>query len=571
MNEWLQKMLERIKTLWSKWSLIQKAILIGIVLAVIAGTVLLFRFSSAPSMVRLLGTPVQNEEVMGRITLRLDQEGVDYRISEENIILVKDQKTARRIRSILIREDLVPNGIDPWDIFDEERWTLTDFERDVNLRRAITRSLEQHITALSDVDKVNINLVIPKDALFAEDQNPATASIIITPKPGSDIGVNRKKIEGIVKLVQYAVEGLKEDAITITDHNGKLLNDFAGMEDLDSLELTKRQMKATRDLENQYKRVILSEMQRIYGNDRVAILRVDIIQDHGKKKVEREEFFPIVMKEDNPETPYSELEVKDSLVISENVAEKHWEGTGINPEGPPGQEGQVPPAYKDMQNNVGKYDEANVIKNHAVSSEKTKEEKSSGKIERVSISVALDGTWKKKYDDGGELQIGPDGSIEREYVPIPEDNLEKARELIEAAIGYSGVRGDIVTVQNIQFDRSAEFALEDEAYKRQQMVRQILLYSIFGLVGLIIAFIAFRLIMREMERRRRLREEELARQHQAMREAALRSAEEAEGMDVAMSVEERARMELQENAINIAREHPEDVAQLIRTWLMEEG
>jgi flagellar M-ring protein FliF len=54
-----------------------------------------------------------------------------------------------------------------------------------------------------------------------------------------------------------------------------------------------------------------------------------------------------------------------------------------------------------------------------------------------------------------------------------------------------------------------------------------------------------------------------------MREAALRSAEEA-GMEVEMSIEERARQEMQENAINMAREHPEDVAQLIRTWLMEE-
>jgi flagellar M-ring protein FliF len=82
-------------------------------------------------------------------------------------------------------------------------------------------------------------------------------------------------------------------------------------------------------------------------------------------------------------------------------------------------------------------------------------------------------------------------------------------------------------------------------------------------------FIVFRLVSREIERRRRLREEELARQHQAMREAALRSAEE-ETSEVEMSVEDRARLELQEHAINIAREHPEDVAQLIRTWLMEE-
>jgi flagellar M-ring protein FliF len=85
----------------------------------------------------------------------------------------------------------------------------------------------------------------------------------------------------------------------------------------------------------------------------------------------------------------------------------------------------------------------------------------------------------------------------------------------------------------------------------------------------LVSFIVFRLISREIERRRRLREEELARQHQAMREAALRSAEE-ESAEVEMSVEDRARMELEEMAINAAREHPEDVAQLIRTWLAEE-
>ena len=41
-------------------------------------------------------------------------------------------------------------------------------------------------------------------------------------------------------------------------------------------------------------------------------------------------------------------------------------------------------------------------------------------------------------------------------------------------------------------------------------------------------------------------------------------------MEVTMSVEERKRAELQENAVAMAKEHPEDVAMLIRTWLMEE-
>ena len=72
-----------------------------------------------------------------------------------------------------------------------------------------------------------------------------------------------------------------------------------------------------------------------------------------------------------------------------------------------------------------------------------------------------------------------------------------------------------------------------------------------------------------MERRRRAREEELLRQQQLAREQALWEAKD-EAQTVTMSVEESRRAELQENAINMAKEHPEDVAMLIRTWLMEE-
>jgi flagellar M-ring protein FliF len=78
------------------------------------------------------------------------------------------------------------------------------------------------------------------------------------------------------------------------------------------------------------------------------------------------------------------------------------------------------------------------------------------------------------------------------------------------------------------------------------------------------------MISREMERRKRLAEEERARREQMLRESAMAEAESGDGMDVSISLEERTRMELMESAINLAKEHPEDAAQLIRTWLIEE-
>jgi flagellar M-ring protein FliF len=92
---------------------------------------------------------------------------------------------------------------------------------------------------------------------------------------------------------------------------------------------------------------------------------------------------------------------------------------------------------------------------------------------------------------------------------------------------------------------------------------------LIGVAVLLVAFILFRTISREIERRRRLEAEERARREEALRQQALLQAEE-EGMDVSISVEERTRMELQESVANMTREHPEDAAKLIRTWLLEE-
>jgi flagellar M-ring protein FliF len=231
-------------------------------------------------------------------------------------------------------------------------------------------------------------------------------------------------------------------------------------------------------------------------------------------------------------------------------------------------EGQTAPAYRDMSNLYGEVTQHTLTNNEEINSRQIQEERSPG-IDRVTVSVNIDGQWKWKYDEKGKPVVLPDNSIEREYNPIPPEDLRATQDLIQNAIGYQSSWGETVTVQNIRFDRTRQFSDEDAAYFRQKQIQMTILIFLSGLAILLVSFIVFRMISREMERRRRLREEELSRQHQMMRESALREAEE-EGVEVSMSVEERKRMELQENAINMAKEHPADVAQLIRTWLLEE-
>ncbi|MDC7220166.1 MAG: flagellar basal-body MS-ring/collar protein FliF [Spirochaetales bacterium] len=566
--EWFKKMWEAITKAWGSWSLVQKLILGGIVAVVVVGSIFLVGVSSSPSMVPLLTSAITDQTQITRITNRLDEENVMNRVTG-GIIYVENDTIARQMRAVLVREDLIPQDTDPWAIMDMERWTLTDFERDVNLQRAITESLEQHLESLEDIDSADVSLVIPEESLFASEQNPTTASVIITPKPGSDIGENRVKVEGIVKLIQFAVEGLTDDNIVVSDITGKHLNNFEGLESIDRLTITERMLKQKTALEARYMSQILRELQGVFTSKRIRIINMDIDLEFVNKTVQTEEHFPIEMTPEDPSTPYPDRVVVPTFTESEQTVGESFQGTGFNPEGPPGQEGQTPAQYQDLTNLVGNYEKNDVITNYVYNTQTSEEEMAPYEISRVSVAVAIDGVWTLERDEKGEY-IFEEGTLKRTYDPVSDELLAKAQQLVEHSVGYDSNRGDTVTVQHIPFDRSEEFKKQDEDYLRQKQIQRMLFYSIIGLLAVIVFFIAFRLISREMERRRRQREEELARQHQAMREQALRNAEE-EGIEVEMSVQERARLELQENAMNMAREHPEDVAKLIRTWLAEEN
>ncbi len=568
MNEWLKKVVASLKGLWSKWSLVQKIILFAVIVAVVVAFIVMMTFSAQPSAVPLFSVPITDEAARDKIIYRLDEENVSSNVNAAGLITVKDEATARRMRSILVREDLVPSNVDPWNLFDVERWTTTDFERNINLRRSITEMVRQHIEALDDVDRANVVINVPEKTLLAADQDPTTASVVITPKPGSDITTNKKKIEGIQKLLITSVPGLTAENISISDPSGVIINDFEGMESSERVDIIAKEQKLIKEQEMYYRARILAALQNTFSADRVRDLNVKIDMDMSKRQVSGTEYSPIVIKPDDPNTPYDDSEVRDYLPISTETVTKKWTGTGFNPEGPAGVEGQNPPVYSDMSNLIGTSEESGVKQNNVLNTAEYLEEKSPS-IDRITVSVNIDGTWEKEYDEKGNLIINPNGSIARKYIPVDPAVLASTTSLIQSAIGYDRIRGDTVSVQNIQYDRSAQFAEEDEKFKKAQQQRTTILVSIAGIAAILLAFVVIRLITRSIERRRRLKQEEMLRQSQLEREKTIWEAEQA-GMEVTMSVEERRRAELQENAVTMAKEHPEDVAMLIRTWLMEE-
>ena len=198
-----------------------------------------------------------------------------------------------------------------------------------------------------------------------------------------------------------------------------------------------------------------------------------------------------------------------------------------------------------------------------------KKEEYSPQVGRRSISAFIDGVWEIELDENGN-QIWEGRRRKRKCTLVDDKTLEKWAATIFVGTGCSSTRGDKVTLTSYEADHTDEWALEDEKELKAQQMRKTVLMVLGVIAVVLVGFILFRVISKEIERRKRLREEELLRKQQADREQALWAAQDDANMNISMSVEESRRAELLENAINLAKEHPEDVALLIRTWLMEE-
>jgi flagellar M-ring protein FliF len=563
--------LENLKTVYGKLNQTQRLILFGVVALVIFGFIFLVTYSSKQPEAYLFSSPLEQTDYM-RITEKLTQWNAQFKTQDAQYIIVADENQAAYLRMKLGQAGILPSGIKGWELFDTQSWTTTDFERDINKRRAIIGEITRHIKLLDDVEDVSIQVTMPQAELYIDEEEPYTASVIITPAPYSDILTNKKKIQGIIDLIAFGVDRLKPENVVVTDNRGNLLSDFSADDEVTYLTRAKEEWQIKEKLRLKMQNEVTEKLRAVLGRDKVDV-SIEVELDFDQKKVEKTEYLPIVLRPDNPETPYDESAeegaVVPNVVRSEKDMEEHFEGVGFVPEGPPGVEPNIPPGYKEAMEEGTTYDKTEKVTNYEISQQVSQIASAPYRIVRISAAVWVDGTWKKLFDGNGNPLLTDEGGIQREYLPRTTEEMRKYEEIVKGAIGYNPLRKDRVVVQNIVFDRTEEFELEDAYLKRREQMRKTLLSALIALFAIFIVTLAYRAIAREMARRKRLREEELARQQQLMREAALRSAE-AEGVEVELSPEERARLEMQENVMNIAREHPEEVAKLIRTWLAEE-
>ncbi len=567
MPEGIQKIIDQVLGLWNGLDTVKKATIGGVIVVVIVAFVAMGSFSSQPAKVLLYEN--LNATDYGKISKKLDALGYSWKGDGTSSIYVAADKR-QAIVTMLAQDNLLPAGVEGWEIFNFSKWDETTFDKNVKLHKAMKGALEQMLMTLDFVKKARVELGIPKASIFERDQNQATASVVLTLKPGTGT-VPPKKIQGIKNLIARAIPNLKRENISILDQEGR---EFTEPDELDqearALDLVERKKR----FEEKERRMIMGEIQdrlhQFFAADRISVVRVALNVNWDVVKEQQKLVAPVEKTPEDPDTPYPDRELMEggTLKLSENKRQERFRGNGFTPGGPTGTEQQLPPGYRDLDYQRSEYGNTDNITNYEFNRIAKDIVRQPWEEKARSISVMLDGRWEKT--GSREKADGSGWEFTRKYVSPSEDELRTLENVLKASILFKSSRGDQIIVAHMQKDRSAEFAAEDAALSREMMIKRLLIVSGIALAVFLLIFLLYRAIRKEIARRRRLREEELAAQQQLMREAALRVADEG-AAEVELSVDEKARREMLENALNLAREKPDQVAKLLRTWLQDES
>jgi flagellar M-ring protein FliF len=278
-----------------------------------------------------------------------------------------------------------------------------------------------------------VHLVLPEKSLFLEQQEKATASVVLKMAPGRQL--HQDQIRGIAHLVASSIEGLQPKDITIVDTNGNILN-----REVDSSAFPSRseaQLAYQQTLERDLERRVQSLLERAIGEGKVLV-RVAAALDfqHIERTEERYDA-------DNP------------AVRSEQRNKEEGSGPGLWAVGVPGVRSNVTEATPTPPNQPAEKTtssrQSETI-NYELSKIVNKIVAPSGEVKHLSVAVLVDGA----YEAGGK-------NAERKYMPRSAEELATYRDIVKSAVGYNEARGDRVEVANMPFESREHLDAQDAA------------------------------------------------------------------------------------------------------------
>jgi len=213
-------LLQKIQAVWQNVNTVQRTLLVAVVLTVgIVGALLVY-WARRPDM-RLLYNELSPEEA-ARITEKISEKGIPYELRSGGTTIYVPKEHVYQLRLDMAREGLPMGDQGGYKIFDNEKIGISPFAQEVHYKRALQEELAKSIEMIEGVVHARVHIVNAEQKLFVSGDEQTSASVVLRLRPGFTLSA--LNVAAITNLVAGSVEGLKPEAVTVIDSQGRLLS-----------------------------------------------------------------------------------------------------------------------------------------------------------------------------------------------------------------------------------------------------------------------------------------------------------------------------------------------------------
>ena len=187
----------------------QKAVAVVGTLALLLAGFMIFRWASTPSYAPLYSNLSSSDA--SAVIDKLDSQGVPYKLTNggNTVMVPKDKVYSTRIS--LSGQGLPGSSDNGYSILDKQSLSTSSFQEQTNFKRAMESELSRTIEALNGVDTAVVHLALPAKQVFADKQDPATASVLVVHAarvgPGRRAGAGDRQPGGVLGRRARAGQG----------------------------------------------------------------------------------------------------------------------------------------------------------------------------------------------------------------------------------------------------------------------------------------------------------------------------------------------------------------------------
>lgn len=386
------------------------------------------------------------------------------------------------------------------------------------------------LRALKGVEWASVALYIPDDiSILEETITDSTAGIIIKMKNGAE-PLDAKQVSGIVKYVARSVKGLKPENIEIIDESGRALVEQEG----DPNSSVGSNLDMTDTVKTKVESSIKKFLQKVFGANNVEVTAAVKLNFNSEAVNSTEYIAP-------------DAERNAGIVRNMQDIKKEWVDAGNG--GVPGTDTNSDiTQYVETDTSKAQYSEANSVINYEINEINKQIVKEQGNIDALTIAVIIN-----------------KDSLKEDVLANVDLLQQDVKELVKHATQGFNVQAlaldDNISIKVMNFDTSQKDAIAKQiADEKAQKNKETMVMIGTALAAVLILGGSLFVLLR------RRKEEDM---DLAMDSGAFMTSGQNENASL-QDIEFEDKNELKKKLEKFVGQKPEQVAQLLKTWLSED-